>query len=165
WVYKTKLRPDESVERHKARLVAKSFRQREGIDYNDCFAPVAKTVTVRLLLAIAIAKGWLLHHSDVNNAFLHGNLNEVIYMLPPKGYKIPEGMVCKLKKSLYGLKQASRQWNEEFTTKIKALGFVQSKYDYCLFTKGTGIHFIALLVYVDDVLVTAATESSVQEVK
>ncbi|KAL2248343.1 UNVERIFIED_CONTAM: Retrovirus-related Pol polyprotein from transposon RE1 [Sesamum indicum] len=90
---------------------------------------------------------------------------ETIYMTPPEGYEVKKGMVCKLKKSLYGLKQASRQWNNEFTEKIKELGFTQSKYDYCLFAKGTTNNFIALLIYVDDVLVAAATKSLIEEVK
>ncbi|KAK4404009.1 Retrovirus-related Pol polyprotein from transposon RE2 [Sesamum angolense] len=139
WIYKIKLRPDGTIERCKARLVAKGFSQVEGIDYNDCFAPVAKTVTVRLFLAVAAGRGWPLHHLDVNNAFLHGSLDEVIYMDAPEGYKIPPGQVCRLKKSLYGLKQASRQWNQEFTDKIKAYGFIQSSHDHCLFVKGSGL--------------------------
>ncbi|KAK4390220.1 Retrovirus-related Pol polyprotein from transposon RE2 [Sesamum angolense] len=165
WIYKIKLRPDGTIERCKARLVAKGFSQVEGIDYNDCFAPVAKTVTVRLFLAVAAGRGWPLHHLDVNNAFLHGSLDEVIYMDAPEGYKIPPGQVCRLKKSLYGLKQASRQWNQEFTNKIKAYGFIQSSHDHCLFVKGSGLQLIALLVYVDDILVTAPTEILIQEVK
>ncbi|KAL2242389.1 UNVERIFIED_CONTAM: Retrovirus-related Pol polyprotein from transposon RE1 [Sesamum indicum] len=165
WVFKTKLKADGSIERHKARLVAKGFNQVEGEDYSDCFAPVAKTVTVRTLLGAATAKGWHLHHLDVNNAFLHGNLEETIYMTPPEGYEVEKGMVCKLKKSLYGLKQASRQWNSEFTERIKGLGFTQSKYDYCLFTKGNNNNFIALLIYVDDVLIAAASKSLIEEVK
>ncbi|KAL2225518.1 UNVERIFIED_CONTAM: Retrovirus-related Pol polyprotein from transposon RE1 [Sesamum indicum] len=165
WVFKTKLKADGSIERHKARLVAKGFNQVEGEDDSDCFAPVAKTVTVRTLLGAAAAKGWHLHHLDVNNAFLHGKLEETIYMTPPEGYEVEKGMVCKLKKSLYGLKQASRQWNSEFTERIKGLGFTQSKYDYYLFTKGNNNNFIALLIYVDDVLIAAATKSLIEEVK
>ncbi|KAL0288540.1 UNVERIFIED_CONTAM: Retrovirus-related Pol polyprotein from transposon RE2 [Sesamum calycinum] len=165
WIYKIKLRPDGTIERCKARLVAKGFSQVEGIDYNDCFAPVAKTVTVRLFLAVAAGRGWPLHHLDVNNVFLHGSLDEVIYMDAPEGYKIPPGQVCRLKKSLYGLKQASRQWNQEFTDKIKAYGFIQSSHDHCLFVKGSGLQLIALLVYVDDILVTAPTEILIKEVK
>ncbi|KAL0396039.1 UNVERIFIED_CONTAM: Retrovirus-related Pol polyprotein from transposon RE1 [Sesamum calycinum] len=82
-----------------------------------------------------------------------------------EGYKIPPGQVCRLKKSLYGLKQASRQWNQEFTDKIKAYGFMQSSHDHCLFVKGSGLQLIALLVYVDDILVTTPTEILIQEIK
>ncbi|KAL0401351.1 UNVERIFIED_CONTAM: Retrovirus-related Pol polyprotein from transposon RE1 [Sesamum latifolium] len=98
WVYKFKLKLDDRVERCKARLVAKGYNQIEA--------------TVRVFLAMAASKGWPIHHFDVNNAFLHGNLDEDIYMQPPEGYQVPRGYVCKLQKSLYGLKQASRKWNE-----------------------------------------------------
>ncbi|KAL0347917.1 UNVERIFIED_CONTAM: Retrovirus-related Pol polyprotein from transposon RE2 [Sesamum angustifolium] len=99
WIYKTKLKPDGSTETYKERLVAKGFSQVEGIDNNDCFAYVAKAITVRLFLAVATTRNWPLHHLDLNNAFLHGTLDEVIYMDPPERYQIPPGMVCKLKKS------------------------------------------------------------------
>lgn len=165
WVYKIKLRADGTIERYKARLVAKGYNQVEGIDFSDSFSPVAKAVTVRILLALAAQHNWLLHQFDVNNAFLHGYLDEVIYMDPPPGYHVPKGRVCQLRRSLYGLKQASRQWNTELTRKLQLAGFHQSSHDHCLFTKGAGVTFIALLVYVDDLLVAGPSISEVNKVK
>ncbi|KAL0361000.1 UNVERIFIED_CONTAM: Retrovirus-related Pol polyprotein from transposon TNT 1-94 [Sesamum radiatum] len=135
WVFKLKLKADGSVDRHKVRLVSKGYNQVEGIDYNESFSPVAKAITVRLFLALAAAFDWHIYQFDVNNAFFHGYLDEEIFMEALEGYQVPEGHVCRLKRSLYGLKQASRQWNQEFTTQIASYGFVQSKNDYCLFTK------------------------------
>ncbi|KAL2251655.1 UNVERIFIED_CONTAM: Retrovirus-related Pol polyprotein from transposon RE1 [Sesamum indicum] len=134
WIYKVKSKPDGSVERYKARLVAKRYSLVEGKDYNDYFAPMAKTVTD-------------------------------IYMDPPQGCEVPPGKVCKLKKSLYGLKQASRKLNEEFTNKVKDFGFEQCSHDHCLFVKETSINLVTLLLYVDDILVTASTEVLIQAVK
>ncbi|KAL0447908.1 UNVERIFIED_CONTAM: Retrovirus-related Pol polyprotein from transposon RE1 [Sesamum latifolium] len=165
WVFKTKLRADGSIERYKARLVAKGFNQIEGVDYTDNFSPVAKTVTVRLLLTLAAAYSWPLHQLDVNNAFLHGYLEEDLYMVPPEGYSVAPDLVCKLERSIYGLKQASRQWNAELTLKLVEFGFVQSVHDHCLFTKVTPVDLMALLVYVDDILITAPSVDDIQTVK
>ncbi|KAK4389632.1 Retrovirus-related Pol polyprotein from transposon RE2 [Sesamum angolense] len=118
-------------------------------------SPVAKIVTVRLFIAIASAYCWPLLQLDVNNAFLHGHLDEEVYMVPPEGYdKAHGGLVCRLKRSLYGLKQASRQWNIELTSKLESYGFTQSPHDHCLFTLREDSLFLALIVYVDDVLLT-----------
>ncbi|KAK4387417.1 Retrovirus-related Pol polyprotein from transposon RE1 [Sesamum angolense] len=166
WVFKLKMNPDGSVERYKARLVAKGYNQIEGVDYFDSFSPVAKTVTVRVLLAVATVKSWPLFQLDVNNAFLHGHLEEDVYMTPPEGYtKAQSGQVCKLKRSLYGLKQASRQWNLELTTKLLEFGFQQSSHDHCLFIKHSDSSFLALLVYVDDILLTGSSTTDIDVVK
>jgi len=110
WVYKTKYRPDGSVERHKAKLVIRGFEQIKDKDYKHTFSPMAKLTTVRIFIALATAKRWLLHQLDINNAFLHGYIDKEVFMLPPPGYtKAQAGEVCKLQWSLYGLKQASRQ--------------------------------------------------------
>lgn len=121
---------------------------------------------MRVLIALAAAKEWPLHQLDINNAFLHGYIDEDIYMKPPEGYlKAKPGQVCKLIRSLYGLKQASRQWNFEFTKFLVSLGFVQSMHDYSLFTKKTSSDFTAALVYVDDVLLTGTSISEIEATK
>jgi hypothetical protein len=108
WVYKIKTRSDGSLERYKARLVARDFQQEQGRDYDETFAPVAHMTTVRTLLAMASIHHWYVSQLDVHNAFLNGELREEVYMQPPPGYSIPDGMVYRLRCSLYGLKQAPR---------------------------------------------------------
>ncbi|KAL0320343.1 UNVERIFIED_CONTAM: Retrovirus-related Pol polyprotein from transposon RE1 [Sesamum radiatum] len=153
WVFKTKLPIDGTVERYKARLVAKGFNQVEGIDYTDSFSPIAKTVTVHLFLAFATPQGWPLHQLDVNNAFLHGHLDEDLYITPPEGYSVAPGLL------------ASRQWNVELTVKLKKFGFLQSAHDHCLFTRKTPVGLMALMVYVDDILVTDPCFDEIHNVK
>ncbi|KAL0387499.1 UNVERIFIED_CONTAM: Retrovirus-related Pol polyprotein from transposon RE1 [Sesamum radiatum] len=165
-VFKLKLNPDGSVERYKARLVAKGYNQIERVDYFDNFSLVAKSVTVRIFLALAVSRSWPLLQFDVNNTFLHGFLDEDVYMEPPQGFiGATPGQVCKLQKSLYGLKQASRQWNLELTTKFLNFGFSQSTHENYLFIKSSDSEFTALLVYVDDILLTGNSESALHAVR
>lgn len=124
WVYKKKVEAENKI-RFKARLVARGFTQEEGIDYNEIFSPVVKHASIRILLAVAAQNKWELEQLDVKTAFLHGDLDETIYMDQSEGFLMHgnEGKVCLLKKSLYGLKQASRQWHLKFDEHMEKIGF------------------------------------------
>ncbi|CAN1315366.1 Retrovirus-related Pol polyprotein from transposon TNT 1-94 [Linum perenne] len=166
WVYKIKLQSDGRIERYKARLVAKGFTQVYGIDFLDTFSPVVKMNTVKLLLAVAATKQWHLEQMDISNAFLHGDLEEEVYMDLPQGiHGIDRGKVCKLRKSLYGLKQASRQWFSKLTEALQRFGFIQSLSDYSLFTKSSDRGNVIMLVYVDDLIISGDSMSLINEVK
>jgi transposase InsO family protein len=159
WVYKLKTHSDGTIARYKARLVAKGFHQQHGIDFNETFSPVIKPPTVRLVLSLAVSLNWPLRQLDVKNAFLHGTLNEEVYMTQPQGYIDPihPHYVCKLQKSIYGLKQAPRAWFESFTTQLFHLGFIASNADSSLFIYTENKIIAYLLLYVDDIVLTSNT--------
>lgn len=152
-MYKIKYKVDGSIERYKTRLVAKGFTQQEGLHYHNTFSLVVKMVTVRTILAAQ--SHWPLCQMDFYNAFLQGDLHEEIYMTLPLG---EEHRVYRLLKSLYGFKQASRQWNLKLTTTLIQSGFSQSKLDYSLFTKRNGTRIVVILVYVDDLVITGSEQ-------
>ncbi|WVZ93221.1 hypothetical protein U9M48_039219 [Paspalum notatum var. saurae] len=154
WVYKVKTRFDGSLERYKARLVARGFQQEHGRDYVETFAPVAHMTTVRALLAVASVREWSISQLDVKNAFLNGELREEVYTQPPPGYSVPEGMVCRLHRSLYGLKQAPRSWFQRFASVVTAVGFSASAHDPGLFVHILSRGHTLLLLYVDDMIIT-----------
>ncbi|KAL1536502.1 hypothetical protein AAHA92_29144 [Salvia divinorum] len=169
WIYKKKLESAENDKvRFKARLVARGFTQEEGVDYNEVFSPVVKHTSIRILLAVVAKKNWELEQLDVKTAFLHGDLEETIYMQQPPGFVKPgeENKVCLLKKSIYGLKQASRQWHKKFDEHVLSNGFRRSRYDECVYIKKKGGVVVAyLLLYVDDMLVAGESMREVQKVK
>lgn len=156
WVYRTKVNPDGCVQRYRARLVAKGYSQKAGIDYNETFSPVARYDTVRTLLAVAAAQKLHLSQFDVRTAFLYGTLEEDVFMCQPEGFDDGSGRICKLQRSLYGLKQAPRCWNNRFLDFMKKEGLQPSSADPCLFVKTGGNSLFAVVLFVDDGLVASS---------
>ena len=138
WVYKVKTNYDGSIERYKARLVARGFDQKFGSDYDETFCPVVRLESLRSLIALSTQRGLELHHVDVATAFLNGTLQREIYMEQPTGYEKEgeEHLVCRLRKSIYGLKQSSRCWNMALDTHLRNMGFFQSKSNPCIYVSG-----------------------------
>ncbi|WVZ92733.1 hypothetical protein U9M48_038777 [Paspalum notatum var. saurae] len=168
WIFKRKegSSPSETT-RYKARLVAKGFSQIPGIDYNDVFSPVVKHSSIRALFGIIAMHNLEIEQLDVKTAFLHGDLEEKIYMDQPEGFIVPgkDNFVCKLKKSLYGLKQSPRQWYKKFDSSMIANGFKRSQYDSCVYIKFVDGSPIYLLLYVDDMLIAAKSKVDIANLK
>ncbi|KAL5822188.1 hypothetical protein ACOSQ3_024070 [Xanthoceras sorbifolium] len=166
WVFRIK-EEHNGNKRYKARMVVKGFQQKEGIDYNEIFSPVVKLTTIRLVLKIVAAENLHLEQLDVKTAFLHGDLEEEIYMRQPEGFKEAgkENLVCRLKKSLYGLKQAPRQWYKKFDSFMSSSGFTRCQADHCCYIKRFDNSFIILLLYVDDMLVAGSDMQEIMNLK
>ncbi|KAH9741104.1 Integrase catalytic domain-containing protein [Citrus sinensis] len=169
WVYTKKQgSPNQSTPRYKARLVAKGFAQKEGIDYNEVFSPVVKHTSIRILLALVAEYELELSQLDVKMAFLHGDLEEEIYMIQPCGFKVvgKENHVCRLIKFLYGLKQSPRQWYKRFDQFIQGQKFTRSEHDHCVyFRRLLDGAFIYLLLYVDDMLIASKNRDEIERLK
>jgi len=168
WIYTVKQNPEGKIERYKARLVARGYTQTYGIDYDETFAPVAKMNTVRTLVSCAANFGWPLHQLDVKNAFLHGDLQEEVYMEVPPGMAAAgngEGKVCRLKKALYGLKQSPRAWFDRFKRAVCGMGYGQCNGDHTVFYKHSNRKITILAVYVDDIIITGDDEAEIGRLK
>ena len=168
WVYKLKTDGTGQIVKYKARLVVKGFQQREGIDFTEIFSPVVKMTSIRLMMGLAACLDLEIEQLDVKTAFLHGNLNEEIYMAQPEGFEVKgkEQLVCRLKKSLYGLKQAPRQWYLKFDSFMLSHEYKRAAADHCVYIRYfSESSFIVLLLYVDDMLIVGKDVSLINKLK
>ncbi|RVW22370.1 Retrovirus-related Pol polyprotein from transposon TNT 1-94 [Vitis vinifera] len=167
WIFKTKRDSNGNVERYKARLVAKGFTQKEGIDFKETFSPVSTKDSFRIIMALVAHYDLELHQMDVKTAFLNGDIDETIYMVQPENFvsEDSKNMVCKLTKSIYGLKQASRQWYFKFHQIIVSYGFEANLMDECVYHKFSGSKYIFLVLYVDDILLATNDISILHDTK
>lgn len=160
WVYKNKLDDKGKIIHHKARLVAVGSNQKDGIDFSKTFAPVVKPAMIRIILSVSVTRGWKLHQLDVCNAFLHGFLDENVYMRQLPGFidKSQQHHVCKLRKSIYSLRQSPRVWFRRLRDFLLLIGFRESQSDQSLFIYSDEGVLAYFLVYVDDIILTSSSE-------
>lgn len=168
WVYALK-EDEKGNETHKARYVAKGYSQVEGLDYSETFSPTANLTSLRVLMQLATQHDFTLHQMDVKAAYLHAPIDHEIYMEQPEGFHVKSKkgvqLVCKLNKSIYGLKQSGRNWNLMLHDFLLESEFVQSQTDNCIYTKMSDNEKVILLVWVDDIVVAASNEQCLKEVK
>ena len=163
WVFKSKTNPDGTLNRRKARLVARGFSQTAGVDYFETFAPVVRYESVRCVLSLAAARDMDIRQFDVKTAFLNGKLDEIVFMQQPEGYEDGTDRVCKLNRSLYGLKQSPRNWNARFNEFLNAEGFESTPEDTCVFVRKGDNNLMIVCLYVDDGLVCGTDRSALNE--
>ena len=165
-MYRIKEEHDDSKQ-YKVRLVVKGFQQKEGINYNEIFSPMVKLTTIRTVLTLVARDDLYLELMGVKMAFLHGDLEEKIYMMQPQDFEVrdKEKMVCKLQKSLYSLKQAPRQWYKKFDSFMGSGSFLRYQADHCCYVKNLGNSFIILLLYVDEMLIVEGSKRDIDKLK
>jgi hypothetical protein len=163
WVFKLKHDEQGRVVKHKARLVAKGYVQRQGVDFEEVFAPVARMESVWVMLAVAAHHGWTVHHMDVKSAFLNEDLAEEVYVHQPPGFVAEESekKVLWLHKALYGLRQAPRAWNSKLDAVLQELGFSMCKSEHGLYTRMKNRMRLVVGVYVDDLIIMGESEEEV----
>ncbi|KAF3624710.1 hypothetical protein FXO37_31238 [Capsicum annuum] len=167
WIFKRKMKADSTIDKYKARLVVKSFKQKEGLDYFDTYSPVKRITSIRMLIALTAVYGLEIHQMDMKIAFLNKELEEKIYMEQPEGFVVPgkENKVCRLIKSLYGLKQVPKQWHGKFDQIMLANGFKINECDKCVYIKDTPNHQVIVCLYVDDMLIISRDISDINATK
>ncbi|KAJ0868636.1 putative RNA-directed DNA polymerase [Helianthus annuus] len=168
WVFKLKFNADGKIQKHKARIVAKGYAQKSGIDYEETFSPVARFETIRLVLALVAQKGWMAYQFDVKSAFLNGVLKEEVYVMQPPGFekKGEEHKVLKLHKALYGLKQAPRAWYSRIDGYLVQHGYKRSQNEPTLYVKrGASGDIIVVCLYVDDIVYASSSKKLLTEFK
>lgn len=161
WVFKSKLKSDGSLDRRKARLVARGFTQTAGMDYFETFSPTSRYESVRCVLALAASWDMDIVQFDVKTAFLNSKLEEDVHMTQPEGYDDKSGRVCKLLRSLYGLKQSSRNWYSRFSSFLEHEGFERTPEDECVFVRNQDRNKLIICLYVDDGLVCGTSHDQV----
>ena len=164
WVYTVKNEVDGSI-RYKARWVGKGFAQTWGVNYHDTYAPMSRMTTIRIMMQLTIQNGYIAHQLDISTAYLNAELDCEIYIEPPKGYCQDDSQVCKLNKSLYGLKQSAKLWNDVLNTFMMSLKFNRSRSDLCLYTKSESAGLTFVIVWVDDIIVIGSNLNLVNQFK
>jgi hypothetical protein len=164
WILKHKLKAGGSLDRYKTRWVLWGFTQLPSVDFDETFSPVVKHATICTVLTLVLSRCWPVHQLDVKNAFLHDTLSETVYCSQPTGFINPghPDLVCQLHKSLYGLKQAPRAWYHCFASYLVSLSFVETKLDTMLFVYHHGTDVAYLVLYVDDIILTASSPQLLQ---
>lgn len=167
WIFKRKLKADRTIDKDKAHLIIRGYRQKEGLDYFDTYSPVSKLTSIRIVLALAALRNLKVHQMDVDTVFLNRNLDEEIYMEQSEGHVVQDKKrkVCKLVKSLYGLKQESKQWHQKFDEVMILSGYCINECDICIYVKTTSAGYVILCLYVNDILIMGNNEKMVKIIK